>query len=69
MFHQFFPLAQVKRSVIISSKPGIYELSHELPNNFKTSWNYTLVPSLPPKNKTLSILAKEYLKTEIELFP
>ena len=69
MFHQFFPSPQVKGSVIISSNPGIYELPHELPNNFKTLWNYTLVPSLTPKNKILSILAKEYLKTEIELFP
>ena len=38
-------------------------------NNLKTSWNYNLVPSPPPKKKSLSILAKDYSKTEILLFP
>ena len=32
MFHQIFPLAQMKRSDIVSFKHGIYELPHELPN-------------------------------------
>ena len=52
----------------------MYELPHELPNdlrtweirkvqnNVKTSWKYNLVPSLPPKYKILSILAKDSLK-------
>ena len=35
MFHQFFPSPQVKRSLIISNKPGIYELPHELPNDLR----------------------------------
>ena len=35
----------------------------------KTSWKYNLVPSLPPKKKILSVLAKDSLKIEIELFP
>ena len=38
-------------------------------NNVKALWNYTLVPSLPPKKKILSVLAKDSLKIEIELFP
>ena len=38
-------------------------------NNVKTSCNYTLEPSLPAKKKILLILAKDSLKTEIELFP
>ena len=63
MFKQIFLSAQVKRSVIISNKHGIYELPYELPNDLritilrnkvisrksKTSQNYSLVPSLPPK--------------------
>ena len=30
-------------------------------------WHYNLVPSLPPKKKILSILAKDSMKIEIEL--
>ena len=33
MFYQIFLLPQVKRSLIISNKTGIYELPHELPND------------------------------------
>ena len=57
----------------------MYELPNELPNdlrlqnnvqnNVKTSRKYNLVPSLPPKKKTLSMLAKESSKIEVELFP
>ena len=35
MFDQIFLTPQVKRSVIISNKPGIYELPHELLNAVK----------------------------------
>ena len=35
--------------------------------NVKTSWNCNLVPSLLPKKKILSILAKDSLSIEIEL--
>ena len=35
MFHQFFRSPQVKRIVIISNKPGIYQSPHELPNNLR----------------------------------
>ena len=38
-------------------------------NNIKTSWNYNLVSSPPPKKKILSILTKDSLKIEIELLP
>ena len=30
IFHQFFPSPQVKRSLIISNKSGIYELPNDL---------------------------------------
>ena len=33
LLNQIFFLSQVKRSVIISNKHGIYELSHQFPNN------------------------------------
>ena len=60
MFYQFSLSLQVKESLIISNKL-VCELPHELPNdlrlwkvqnNVKTSWNYTLVPNLPPKKNT-----------------
>ena len=35
MFDQIFLSPQIKRSVIISNKHGIYELPHELPNNLR----------------------------------
>ena len=35
MFDQIFFLPQVKQSVIISDKCGIYELAHDLPNNLR----------------------------------
>ena len=38
-------------------------------NNVKISWNYTQMSSPPPKQKSLSIITKDSLKTEIELFP
>ena len=63
----FFP-PQVKRSVIISNKHSICKIPHELPNDLRLrilgnqkisgKYNYNLVPSLPPKMKILSILAK-----------
>ena len=33
LFYQIFLSPQVKPTVIISNKHGIYELSHELPND------------------------------------
>ena len=43
-------------------------------NNVKTSWNYNLAFGLPPKERILSILAKDFLKytlslSHIALFP
>ena len=35
MFHQIFFSPQVKQSLIISNKHGIYELSRELPNDLR----------------------------------
>ena len=67
MIYWIFFSPQVKRIMIISNKDGLYELPHELRNNLKlrkyqedlrSSQNYSLVPSLPPKMRTLSILTK-----------
>ena len=35
MFYQIFISPQVKRWAIVSYKYGIYELPHELPNDFR----------------------------------
>ena len=35
MFYQIFLSSQVKRCVIITYKHGIYEFSHELPNDLR----------------------------------
>ena len=35
MFYQIFLSPQVKGSVIIGNKRGIYELPHELPNDLR----------------------------------
>ena len=37
-------------------------------NNLKTSLNYNLVPSLPPPQNILSMLAKDSLKTQYSFF-
>ena len=37
--HQIFFSLQVKESVIISNKHGIYKLHHELPNDLKDQRN------------------------------
>ena len=39
MFYQNFFSPQVKQSVIITNKHGIYEVPHELPNDFKILGN------------------------------
>ena len=72
MFDQIFVSPQVKRSVIICNKRGIYKLPHELglglglgfyeirkcQGNLEISLNHSLVPSLSPKIKILSITEK-----------
>ena len=35
MFDQIFLSSQVKRSAIISNEHGLYELPHQLPNDFR----------------------------------
>ena len=35
MFYQIFLSLQVKRSMIISKKQGVYELPHELPKDLR----------------------------------
>ena len=36
MLDQIFLSPQVKQSVLVSERHGIYELSHELPNDLET---------------------------------
>ena len=74
MFDQIFLSSQVKQSVIISNKHGIYELPHKLPNDLtyrilknkeiseksKNLLELYLVLSLPPKLKMFLILAKTF---------
>ena len=78
MFYQIFLSPQVKRWAIITYKHGIYELPHELPNDLrlrinkrliKLDKNDILVSSLPAQIKALLILAENFWKTEIKLFP
>ena len=77
MFYQFFFSPQVKRSVIITNKHGIYELPLELPYDLRLrilgnyeisgkSKNDNLVLSLPPKMKLLPILAENSLKIKMD---
>ena len=79
MLYQFFLSPQVKGILVISNKLvytncrttedlGSYE-TRKVQNNFKISCNYNHVPSPPPKKKILSILVKDSLKIEIEIFP
>ena len=35
MFYQIFLSPQVKRGMIINTKPGTYELPHKLPKNLR----------------------------------
>ena len=61
IIYQIFFSPQVKRSVIISNKHGIYELPHKLPNDLrlkklgkirKNSKHHRIIteyPVLPPK--------------------
>ena len=62
MFYQVFFSPQVKRCTIFTYKHGIYELPHELPNEYQESvqisWNDSLVLSLLVKMKILLVLAK-----------
>ena len=75
MFYQIVLSLQVKKSAIISSKHGIYQLHNELLNdlrprilgngqkNPKTSCIYNLMAIPLPKVKILLVIAKKLLKT------
>ena len=79
MVEQIFFSVQVKWSLIIINKYGIYELLHELPNDLRLrilgNWKYQKnleilsPPPLKKKMKIASTLAKNCWKIEIELFP
>ena len=76
MFDQIFLSPQIKRSVIINNKHGIYELPHGLPNDLRRSilrnWeilgksqnsiDYSLVHSPPPQNEYFFNTSKKPLK-------
>ena len=75
MFYQLFFSPQMKRYAIVNYKHVMYELPHELPNNsrlqksVKTSQNESLVACPSAKMKVFLILAKNFSKAEIKLFP
>ena len=83
MFHQIFLSPQVKRCAIITYKNGIYELSQELSSDLRltilefrkyqesveTPENDSPVPTVAAKMVILLILAKNFTKVEIKLFP
>ena len=71
ILYQSFISPKVKQNVIISNRHGIYELPHELPNDFKLrkrpenlkiSQDYSLVPSLPAKTNVVFDRSKKLLK-------
>ena len=43
MFYQIFPSPQLKRCAFIPYKHGIYELSHELPNDLRYLVNHEIL--------------------------
>ena len=80
MFYQIFLWLQVKRWAIITYKHGINKLPHDLLNDLGsyeirknqeivwTSYNDSLVPSLPAKIEVLLILEENSWKTAMILF-
>ena len=72
-----FPLTRSKMKMVISNKHGMYELLNQLKFRIlrkirkilKLARIINLVPHLPAKIKIFSILAKNFSKIEIELFP
>ena len=75
MVEQIFPAPQEKWSMIISNKlvytsclTSCWTEIRKYQQNLKTSQNYCLALSPPPKIKTLSVLARISRKTEIKLF-
>ena len=78
MLCHFLFSPQVKRSTIITNKHGIYNFSHELPNDLrlsisanqqslKTSWNNSQGLSVTVKIKLLLILAKSIEKEKVNI--
>ena len=80
MFYQIFLSLEVKRCAIISYKHGIYELSHELPNDLrlrklgnrgKVSKFHRMTAKCQSscQIEILLIVAKKSQKMAIKLFP
>ena len=78
MLYEIFFSPQVKQSVVVSNKHGIYELPHETRNNvrlrkdqenLKTSYSFNLLPSLSPKPRIFLMLAKNCWKIEMKVSP
>ena len=68
-----FTSPQVKRSGTIINEDRLYILLNKLPNyltlyqeNVKTTDNYSLVPSPPPKTGMLLIIIKKRLRFKLE---
>ena len=68
-----FTSPQVKRSGTIINEDRLYILLNKLPNyltlyqeNVKTTDNYSLVPSPPPKTDMLLIIIKKRLRFKLE---
>ena len=74
MFYQISLSPQVKRWAIITYKPGIYELPHELLNylrllDLRKLGNIRKLSKLHKLSKTLLALAKKSRKIVIKPFP
>ena len=49
MFDSTFFSPQVKRSVLVGNKHGIYELPHELPNDLRVAAGRAFIPTQEEK--------------------
>ena len=72
MFYQTFFSPQLKRCAIITYKHGIYELSHELPNDLnimKVSKLHRMIAQSSCQNENLVKSSKKFLKNRNQTFP
>ena len=70
IFYQIFCSPQVKQSVIICKKHGIYELSHELPNDFRLRILGNWKISIKSQNFTgLQPSTQPFMQNELSMLP
>lgn len=62
-----FFVFQMKTSTFILNGFWISLLIY-VQNTFKSGWEHSLVPSVPPRNKTLAIALKKYTKIDTKVF-